>query len=77
MKRHIRYQFQTTQQASRFYTALRSGYCETIEPLDVRQHPDNFCVEASYEDNPSGFDVTAASMDELAETHAGWEIPIS
>jgi len=74
MPRDIRYNFPTTQTASRFYTDLRSNNVAGIYLSKIRRHPDNFHVQLSYEPTGGGFDETAAKLDELAEAYDGREV---
>lgn len=74
MQRDIRYNFPSTQAASRFYTDLRSSYVAEIRPLNVRRYPDNYHVQLGYEPMTGGFDETATKLDELAEAYAGREV---
>jgi len=72
MQRHLAYQFETTQQASRFYHDIKSG---DIESVKVRFHPDNYTVLSTYSEVPSGgFDNTSSKLDELSEVHGGREV---
>ena len=72
MQRHLAYQFDTTQSASRFYYNIKSG---DVEVLQQRFHPDNYTVQVTYAESHCGaFDSTSSQLDELAEHHDGREV---
>jgi len=75
MERHLAYQFDSTQQAARFYHDIKSG---TVASVKVRLHPDNYTVLTTYrEAHSGGFDDTSSKLDELSEVHHGWEVTVS
>lgn len=75
MQRHLAYQFESTQQAARFYHDIKSG---AVASVQVRFHPDNYTVLTTYrEAHSGGFDDTSSQLDELSEVHHGREVAVS